>query len=212
LVVAVVNWRRDGRPGPSLWLGLAALGWVAIAAAMAQARVATGANRYLLPAAALACVVAGVFVADCARALIRLRPGSRVPVAAVVLGVVVLGAFFVPRIRLVHTQVHDGVVTSHRLTRLADSLPSAIRLAGGRAAIVRCGPVSTEAFQVPLVAWQLNRPVGTVTIHTLVPGTVIQLARSPRIPPALSGSYRYLGRVGRPGERWTVLTTCPPGG
>jgi hypothetical protein len=211
LALAIVTWRRDGRARPSLWLALAALGWLVIAAAMAQARVATGANRYLLPGAALACVVAGVFVTDCARAVVRLRPRSRGPVAVVVLGVLVLGALFIPRVRLVHTQVHDGVVTSHRLTRLADSLPNAIRLAGGRDAIVRCGPVSTEAFQVPLVAWQLRLPVGKVTIHTLVPGTVLQLARAPRIPAALSNSYRNLGSVGRPGERWSVLTTCPPG-
>jgi hypothetical protein len=211
LGVALLRWRRNGRVQPSLWLGLAALGWLAVAAAMAQARIATGANRYLLPGAALACVVAGVVVADCARALIRLRPDSRVPVAVVVLGVLALGALFIPRVRYVNTQVHHGVVTGHRMTHLADSLPNAIRLAGGRDAIIGCGPVSTEAFQVPLVAWQLRLPVGTVTIHPVATGTVLQQARSPRIPAALSSSYRNLGTVGPAGDRWTVLTTCPPG-
>jgi hypothetical protein len=211
LAVALLRWRRNGRAGPSLWLGLAALGWLAIAAAMAQARVATGANRYLLPAAALACVMAGVFVADCARALIRLRPDSRAPVVAVVLGVLALGACFIPRVVYVHTQVRHGIVTGHRLTHLADSLPNAIRLAGGRDAIIGCGPVSTQAFQVPLVAWKLRLPVGTVTIHPVASGTVLQQARSPRIPAAISSSYRNLGTVGPAGERWTVLTTCPPG-
>jgi hypothetical protein len=210
LGVALVSWRRDGRARPSLWLGLAALGWLVITAAMSQARIATGANRYLLPGAALGCVVAGVFVADCARALIRLRPDSRAPVAVIVLGILALGAFFSPRVRYVNTQLHHGVVSGHRLTHLADSLPNAIRLAGGRDAIIGCGPVSTEAFQVPLVAWQLRLHLEAVTIHTLVPGTVLQQARSPRIPAALSSSYRNLGTVGPAGDQWTVLTTCPP--
>jgi hypothetical protein len=210
LAVALVSWRRDGRARPSVWLGLAALGWLAVTAAMSQARVAAGANRYLLPAAALGCVVAGVFVTDCARALIRLRPDSRAPVAAVVLGVLALGAFFIPRVRYVNTQVHHGVVSGHRMTHLADSLPNAIRLAGGRDAIIRCGPVSTEAFQVPLVAWQLRLALRMVTVHPAVPGTVLQQARSPRIPAALSSSYRNLGTVGRAGDTWTVLTSCPP--
>jgi hypothetical protein len=210
LGVALVSWRRNRHAGPSVWLALAALGWLAIAAAMSQARVAAGANRYLLPGAALACVVAGIFVADCARALIRLRPGSRAPVVAVVLGVLALGAFFSPRVRYVNTQIHHGIASGHRMDHLADSLPKAIRLAGGRDAIVGCGPVSTEAFQVPLVAWHLSLPVGKVTIHTLVPGTVLQQSRSPRIPAALSSSYRNLGTVGPPGDGWSVLTTCPP--
>jgi hypothetical protein len=209
LATAVVAWRRTGRARPTVWLGVAAFGWLAVAATMAQARVATGANRYLLPAAALACVVAGVFVADCGRALLRLRPDSRLVVAAAVLGVVGLAAFCVPRFAYVGKQVHNGVRQGHRLTRLADSLPAAVALAGGRDAILRCGPVSTQAFEVPLVAWQLHEPVGHVTIRTSVPGTVLMQAGTPRIPVVEAGRLRNLGTVGPSGSQWTVFTTCP---
>lgn len=209
LGVALLSWRRSGRPSPSVWLGLAALGWLTVAAVMAQARIATGANRYLLPGAALACVVAGVFVVDCARAMLRLRPDSRVTIAAVVLGVLVLGAFASPRFAYVGKQVHNGVISGRRITRLTNSLPGAIRLAGGRDAINRCGSVSTEAFQVPMVAWQLDRAVGTVTVHPAVPGTILQQAGAPGVPAGSTG-YRNLGSAGPADARWTVFTSCPP--
>ncbi len=93
-------WWRAGRraaPSPSVWLGLGAFGWLAVDAVLAQGRFATGAPRYLLPGVALACVVAGVFVADVVRAIARVRPGSRVRLlpAAVVCRAVV--GFLAPR-------------------------------------------------------------------------------------------------------------------
>jgi hypothetical protein len=209
LATALLLWLRSGRVRPTGWLCVAALSWLVIAAAMAQARIATGAPRYLLPAAALACVVAGVFVADCVRVIVRLLPDTRAGVAVAVLGVLALGGLCGGR--FVHTAhlLKSGEQQSRRLSQSSQNVAMAIAHAGGRDALVRCGPISTMAFQVPIVAWRLRVPVGEVTITPSVPGVVLQQARLPRIPAALSHSYRNLGSVGPVDQRWTVLTSCP---
>jgi hypothetical protein len=206
---ALLVWFRSGRVRPTGWLSVAALSWLVIAAAMAQARIATGAPRYLLPGSALACVVGGVFVADCVRIIVRQLPDTRIAVSLAVLGVLGLGVLCGGR--FVHTGdlLKSGEQQGRRLSQSSDSVADAIAMAGGRDALVRCGPISTQAFQVPIVAWQLRVPVGEVTVHPSVPGTVLQQARRPRIPAALSSSLRNLGSVGPPDQRWTVLTSCP---
>jgi hypothetical protein len=196
----------------TVWLSVTALSWLAIAAAMAQARVATGAPRYLLPAAALACVVAGVFVADCVRVIVRTVPDARLATAVSVLGVVGLGALCAGRFAHAGHLLKSGEQQSRRLSRSSANVAEVVDRAGGRDAIVRCGPISTQAFQVPIVAWQLRVPVGEVTVTPSVPGTVLQQARRPRIPAALSSSLHNLGSVGPPDQRWTVLTSCPSTG
>jgi hypothetical protein len=209
LAAALLVWFRSRDVRPTGWLSVAALSWLVIAAAMAQARIATGAPRYLLPGAALACVVAGVFVADGVRVIVRLLPDTRVALSVVVLGVLGLGALCGGR--FVHTGqvLRSGEQQSRRLSQSSANVADAIAMAGGRAALVRCGPISTQAFQVPIVAWQLRVPVGEVTIHPTVPGVVLQQARRPRIPAALSSGLHNLGSVGPPDQRWTVLTSCP---
>jgi hypothetical protein len=206
---ALLVWFRSRDVRPTGWLSVAALSWLVIAAAMAQARIATGAPRYLLPGAAFAAVVAGVFVADCFRAIVRLLPDTRIAVSVGVLGVLGIGALCGGR--FVHTGqlLKSGEQQGRRLMQSSDNVADAIDRAGGRAALVRCGPISTQAFQVPIVAWQLRVPVGEVTIHPSVPGVVLQQARRPRIPAALSSGLRNLGSVGPADQRWTVLTSCP---
>jgi hypothetical protein len=208
LATALLLWFRSGRARPTVWLSLAGLSWLVIAAAMAQARIATGAPRYLLPGSALACVVAGVFVADCVRAIVDRLPDVRVAGTVAVLGC--LGLLALCGGRFVHTAhlLKSGEQQSRRLRESSDNVADAIAKAGGRDAIVRCSPISTQAFQVPIVAWQLRVPVGEVTIHPSVPGTVLQQARRPRIPAALSGGLHNLGSVGPADQRWTVLTSC----
>ena len=185
---------------------------------MAQARIATGAPRYLLPGAALACVVAGVFVADVARALSRRLSDPRAAVALGLIAYLGLAALLARRLHDTGQRVHEGVQSQQRGARLAANLPHAIALAGGRDAILRCGDVNTQAFQVPLVAWQLRVPVGDVHITPLASGTVLQHFGAPRIPISFQPHYRYLGNVGdprQPAEQWTALSTCttaPPTG
>ena len=215
LAVALVGWARTGRARPTVWLGLVAIGWLAIDAMLTQLRLATGAPRYLLPGAAVACVVAGAFVADCVRWLARVLPGPRPVLLAGLIGLVGFAALSVPRLLTTHRQVAEGVTAARHVEQLARDLPHAISLAGGRDRIAQCGPVSTQRFQVPMVAWDLNVPVGTVGIYPGGAGTVFKHLDGPVIPGPVSGRYRSVGSsgpVGQPYERWTVLTTCPPTG
>jgi hypothetical protein len=212
LGAALLAWRRTGRlrePNVSVWLAAGAIGWLAVDAILAQGRFATGAPRYLLPGVALACIVGALFFADVIRALIRLVPGARTSMAVAAVVVVGLAGCFVPRFHQTGDQLKLGVNEGKVSAKLADSLKHAIALAGGRDAVLACGPVITKNFQVPLVAWQLNVPVGTVEYVPAGQGIVLQDERSPRIPPDLSSDYRYLGTVGPPKAQWQVLTSCP---
>jgi hypothetical protein len=213
LVMALVGWARSGRPTPVAWLGLGTVGWLAIAAAMAQARIATGAPRYLLPGAALASVVVGVFVADAVRSLRGRGSSSRIQLAVVVVGCIAVGGLFGPRIYYTTQRVHIGLQDARHGAKLATNLHRAIALAGGRTAIIRCGTVDTQAYQVPLVAWQLHLPVGSVQISPANSGTVFEHVGAPAIPVAAQPQFRNLGEAGdprQPTERWTVLSTCTP--
>jgi hypothetical protein len=208
---AVVMWWRAGRraaPSPSVWLGLGAIGWLAVDAVLAQGRFATGAERYLLPGVALACVVAGVFVADVVRAIVRVRPGSRASLAAGAVVCLAVVGFLAPRAVTTGRQINSGIKLGRVAVKLAANLPHAIARGGGRDAVIDCGQVSTQSFEVPIVAWQLHIPVGEVINVPGVPGVVFQSAGQPAIPSYLGDSLRNRGTVGSGAARWTVLTKC----
>jgi hypothetical protein len=222
LAAALIAWQRSGRlkepgarsgrlkePGAVVWFGLGAIGWLAVDAVLAQGRFATGAPRYLLPGVALAAVVAGVFFADAVRALVRILPDSRVSVAIAVLACLGLAVCAGPRFIQTGKQVRSGVRQGRISAQLQTALPRAITLAGGPDAVIACAPIITKNFQVPLLAWQLHVPLDAVHFVPAGEGIVIQDERSPRIVPALSSDYRYLGTVGPPNARWSVLTSCP---
>jgi hypothetical protein len=102
---------------------------------------------------------------------------------------------------------------------LREDLPKAIRKAGGGAALLRCGTIMTEGFQVPMVAWtlsvhtlrvQANPPNGLAPGAPLPPApNVIIQARAqrrahllPRIPP--NASYVRLAHV----RTFRIYSTC----
>ena len=208
-VVALARGRRDRWAGPVLWLAVAAVGWVAVDAALAQARLATGAPRYLVPGVALACVVAGCFVGELLR-LLRLRARGRgwglVAGAAVALALV---AAAVPRAADELAQVQQTWHGGTRVQQLQDTLPRAVATAGGRPAILRCGQVSTSGYQVPLLAWALDVPIHRVSgLQPDARGTVITAGRPQLTADARTRLHR-LGPDARPsGRTWTVLTGC----
>jgi hypothetical protein len=210
---ALLAWRRNRRSSPAVWLGLGAFGWLVVDAVLAQGRFATGAPRYLLPGVALACVVAGGFFVAVIRALARSLPDSRARVAVAALASLALGGFLAPRLANTRDHLDAELRQGRAAARLKVSLVGAVALAGGRNAVVNCGQVSTQNFQVPLVSWQLRIPIADVVIIPGATGTVLQAGGGPKIPPGLS-SYRVLGTAGPVGARWTVVSTCPvpPGG
>lgn len=205
--VALITWRRTGRPGPLALLGIGVIGWVSIDAVLAQLRWATGAPRYLLPAAGVACVVAGCLVAEVFRPLCR-RAGPLSGLACLLLGLALVAAC-VPRMADVADQVGVAVEGDQRQQVLQERLPGAIAVAGGRKAILRCRPVSVGPFDAPRVAWQLRVPVGSLeTARGAVSGTVIE-SRRVRLGDRHNFQLLLKGDAGRDSRRWTVLTSCP---
>ena len=144
--VALREWRRSGRPGTLVWLGVGAIGWLVIDALLAQGRFATGAPRYLLPAVGLACVVAGSFVADVVGRLRHRLVVTRWSGVAPVVVAVGLVAVCTPRIAHNVGQAHAAIQDGYRVEALQAGLPSAVAVAGGRDAILRCGHISTGPF------------------------------------------------------------------
>ncbi len=177
-VVAVIAGPRVVRV-----LGAAAALWVVIVAVMAQAGYA-GNPRYLVAAAAVGCVLAGVGAA-------------RMPVLAVVV-VVATGLITIGDLR---DQAHDLQARADRREALGDLVTAA----GGRAALTRCR-VRTAPDVRPLVAFQLDismlgidrPPQRPDVVAALAPArrrTGRSQARSHRLPAARARPR--LGGLGR---------------
>jgi hypothetical protein len=215
--LAVTLWWRSGRTldlarlDPPTLVSLITLAWVAIDAVLAQGHFATGAARYLLPAEALACVVAGWVVVEAGRWSARRLPAAlpRLIVPAVAVAAV---AVLVPSLVNAGRQLRTGIKAGPHFADLATQLTTAIRLTGGREKVLRCGAVTTRNFQVPLVAWQLHVPLDRVGTVVRVPGTVFRQAQVPAIPAPLARRLRTTADLdGSPLSAWEAQTSCPPG-
>ena len=162
---------------PALWIGLGALvamlllrlgsgrreRWAAIGLAVggavwvAEVAVMTndgfsGNVRYLIMPAAVACVLAGAGFGWLIRALPgapgrRRRRGRRVLVVAAAVG------FAAPSVQRLDARPRVGLLPG----RLTDGLAGAIAKARRPERLLACGTPYTGAFQVPVVAWLLNR-------------------------------------------------------
>ncbi len=166
-VPALVGARARGLPpgarprnGASVarWLAAAAAAWVLLVAAMTTAGYA-GNPRYLVAAAALGCVLAGVGAVRLARA----APAA----GAVVLAGAVL-AFTAPGLRDRAREVGER----HDRAAAFDGLVAA---AGGRDALLRCGPVRTSLSARSFVAWRLDLPMRGLGSRPAPPAALIRM-------------------------------------
>lgn len=186
------------RPGDKATLGIAALSTAFMCSVALGAEVAfTGNQRYLVVAAALASVVCGVGWAELV-ALARRRLPRAAFVAVTCLVLAAVAPFVVAGVGRLRERL-DGV---HRESAYYSDLKTAIRLAGGPAAVRRCGGVYTTRFDTQAVAYDLHRHLYQVQIFPAVPGTVIAghttaLSRDPRFPHVLART-----------SGWTVASSC----
>jgi hypothetical protein len=185
------------RPGRATWSdllnlpALAAFAWVGLVALMSQLGGFSGEERYLVPAAAAACVAAGV-----AWAALPLRRTTVLAAAALVL----LSAPFVAA----------GAADLRR--DLADDaalrtdLESAIERAGG-AEQLRCGAFAAGRYRFPLVAWHLDVPISAVGFDLGGERGVVLRSRlrrgEPSVPPAPAAG-ELVGAAGT----WELWSTC----
>jgi hypothetical protein len=174
-------------------LAAGALGWVLIVAVMAQAGYA-GNPRYLVAAAAVGCVLAGVGAARLAD--VAGRAGALVAV----LLVVVAGALTVGDLR---DQAGDVGARADRREALGDLVAAA----GGRDAILRCARVRTAPDVRPLVAWQLDISMLGIDRPPQRPDVVLRWrphGGGPVEPALDTTAYRLLARA--PG--WEAWAAC----
>ena len=185
-VAALVPWRRAE---PMLRaLALAGVAYVLIIAVTSQAGFA-GNPRYLVPAEALFCVLAGVGAA-------------RVPRVLAIALLVVLAASSAGHIRA------DLRSIAWRAEQRRH-LDVAIARAGGAAGLARCGNVQSEYFWRALVSSRLGADIAYLDVPkdpTRVQVRATALIDGPlqpeRIQPGLTR------RAAVPG--WEIWTACPP--
>jgi hypothetical protein len=177
-------------------LALAALGWVALVAVMAQAGYA-GNPRYLVTAAAVGCVLAGVGIVRLVE-VVGGRLGARV--AAVGVLVVAVGLVALPDLRDQADELEIRADRREQLTHL-------VAAAGGRAEILGCSRVRTAADMRPLVAWELDLPMLDLDVPPVAPAVVLRwhpFDGDPIEPAMDTAGFRLVARA--PG--WEALAAC----
>jgi hypothetical protein len=145
--------------------GVFGLAWWVLVALETQAGF-SGNDRYLVLGSAFIVLVGGVGYGWLAIGLARLAArglrgaarGGLVRLSAVAASGVcallyVLGPNFVGSNLIDIPRTHGSLLYQ---AHLREDLVSLIRRAGGAGFILGCGPVMTEGFQVPMVAWYLN--------------------------------------------------------
>jgi hypothetical protein len=206
LLGAARAWLRRRDEGVTLVLALGATAWAALVAVMTEAGY-SGNQRYLVVWAGLASVVAGVALARLVQAA-GARPGLAPRAALAALAVIAVAT--VPW--AAERQLQD-VRTVRYEASLYRELDAAVAVAGGRAAILRCGRPYTGPFQVPWLAWRLGLHTGGVGYEPRPPGVVFRARpvpgtrTAPTIPPP-APPFLLTGAAGP----WDVYVACPVGG
>src|SRR6185436_5260892 len=164
-------------------LALGALAWLALLAAMAAAGYASPA-RYGMPAAAVACVLAGAAIAALTGRLHASgparAPARERPVAWGVLVLLAATALAVPaaaRIGRLDDQIREGTAVA----RSNEHLRAAIAAAGGADALRRCaldGWVAVNHTTQTALAWELAVPLDRVARTMSRPGLLVRAGRS----------------------------------
>jgi hypothetical protein len=179
-------------------------GWVAATAVMALAGF-PGIARFMLPAAAGACVLAGAGVGWATSALRGVIWPRRWP-----LGVAALLVVAAPTVWFAQFRVQDAVDSVHSeqaRSSLDRSLQRAIAAAGGRQRLLACGlPSANLGFQ-SVLGWDLHTAVGQVLFRprrdAKLPDPVVLLVTRQQAPRAQTGLL--LGHTGP----WRIIAIRP---
>jgi hypothetical protein len=195
LAVAAVALRR-GRGGRDVAALAAAVGLLMVIVAFLAQGGFTGNLRYVLLPASLVCVLAGV---GWSRVLGWTR--GRAGLAAGLALAAVLAGGAAPFLAKDLTRLHAQYTKATKEANVYGGLPDAIAAAGGRDAIVRCGPIYTSPTATQAVAWLLRVPETAVGITPEPPGTLLAAWYSRRV-----GDQRF-PQVART-RLWVVRSTC----
>lgn len=193
-----------GRGAPALGLAGFAVGWILLVAVMTEAGYA-GNQRYLVAPAAILCVLGGVGLSWAAGDLaVRAGRHGRTVVAAIggaITALVIVGAV---------SALPDTVRGIGYQVEIADQLDGAIEAAGGAERLKDCGHIYTNAYTVPLVAWNLRLHTNEVGFRPAYPAAILRVAhvrnQRPRPLPIRLPGGRVVARHGD----WTVALACGP--
>lgn len=200
-LAGVLTARRGDRT--LVTLAAAAVGWLAISAVLTIVFGYAMLGRFLLPAAAVLCVLAGV---GAVRG-VALLADRRVRVAVALGLTAVTIAVAAPRVRA----GLDEVALTIQRERLDRQLDVALADAGGAGALEPC-PVAIETegpalSSWPALAWKLGRAVDAVGFRVPeAPGVAVALTGG-EWADELEGTARVLGRS----EAWTIFGVGCPG-
>lgn len=214
VVVALVACFTRRQEKRTLLVALLGAAWLAIVTVMTQLGLAAGEQRFLIVAAAAACVLAGVGwakVVDAAGALARRLSGHpRVGVVgqalATILLLLVALPYAVPRVDELRAEAEEVRFQ----TALHDMLPVAIERAGGSEKVLACGGTFTGRYLIPALAWQLDVPFPRVGFMVGPPGIVFRSPHTRFAVPEPDAPVAELGFpvVARAGT-WEVGASCP---
>jgi hypothetical protein len=189
-------------------LGEAVLAWSALVGGMSVLLGYAALSRFLLPAAAVLCVLAGVGV-------VRVVGSARAGTARFALaGLVVLASVPAVAVRAGSlTTVADGVESRDHLEH---ELDLALERAGGPDAVLACGRLAVSQSDVPRVAmaWKLDVPLHAVE-RRLPDGPGVVFVRAGRREDARLTERAATGgdvtEMARSTE-WAVFAVACPGG
>jgi hypothetical protein len=204
--VAVVSaWRR--REQALLWMAGGAMAWNALVVVMSVGLRYAALSRFLLPSAALVCVLAGIGAVRAVQAA-RGHTGRAVVLGAVVLLTLPLVVTRILAFDALFVDIGDRAGSE-------DQLHEAIEHAGGAAALVdACDQVAVERSSLPQAAltWQLEVPLAAVR-RAPVAGSHVELVRRDgelfrRFDEVDPARWDVLGGS----EDWVVVAVdCPQG-
>jgi hypothetical protein len=200
-VAALVGTSIRGAPRtarPALSVVGAGAAWLLVVAAMAQLGF-SGEPRYALPGAALLAVAGAAGLGLAAQ-----RPGrARLVAVGAAMLLAVPVALRVTDLPAVRTAQADQ-------WRLGNELADAVRAAGGRAAVLRCGTPYVGPLRGPLMAYRLHVRKESVEPDAppRPPGMVFRSALAEGEPPE-PFAPRPFATVAQT-SRWDVLAACRP--
>lgn len=170
-----VAWAAHRRRMLPVALGAGALLWAAVVALMAVWFGYAALSRFLAPAAAVLCVLAGIAVGRAVTAPHRAL--SRLAVAAVLLAVTV------PLATARAGWLPEQLAAAAARAELDDQLDRTVVRAGGRDGLLGCGALAIDSTRPavearPALAWKIDVPLATVEYS---------LGRRPGVTLALTG-------------------------